>query len=136
MCFLVSVYPGSKLGSRIARHTTRAWQDLSPRQNTHQHALAFDLLSGVPKIFATPIFCLRFLVRTFILTYLHYSKLSSFPYLQEISKGRLPLGLALGQLHRLAEVVDEVRVDLQHHRFGERRNENIADFLLLKKQRC
>ena len=53
-------------------------------------------------------------------------------HLQEVGEGGLALGLRLGQLHRLVEVVDEVRVDLQHRRLGETRHENVPNFLLLK----
>ena len=53
-------------------------------------------------------------------------------HLQEVGEGGLALGLRLGQLHRLVEVVDEVRVDLQHRRLGETGNENVPNFLLLK----
>ena len=57
---------------------------------------------------------------------------SDLLHLQEVGEGGLALGLRLGQLHRLVEVVDEVRVDLQHRRLGETRHENVPNFLLLK----
>ena len=51
---------------------------------------------------------------------------------QEISEGRLSLGLRLGQLHGLVEVVDEVRVDLEDFRFRKTTHEDVTDFLFLK----
>jgi hypothetical protein len=54
-------------------------------------------------------------------------------YLEKVRIGALSFGLSLSNLHGLREVVDEVRVDLQHHRLGERGHEHISNLLLLEK---
>ena len=53
-------------------------------------------------------------------------------HLQKVGKSGLSLGFRLGQLHRLVEVVDEVRIDLQHGRLGEGRHKNVPDSFLLE----
>ena len=53
-------------------------------------------------------------------------------HLQKVGKSGLSLGFRLGQLHRLVEVVDEVRVDLQHRGLGEGCHKNVPNSFLLK----
>ena len=53
-------------------------------------------------------------------------------HLQKVGKSGLSFRFRLGKLHRLVEVVDEVRVDLQHRRLGEGRHENVPNSFLLE----